>query len=66
MLRIDPQTAIVEELTRKAAFSPEDAIEQHAVRQSLGMLMAPFDAAVSHLTDTGIVGCVMDALYLKR
>ncbi|GAW36929.1 hypothetical protein RA2_04004 [Roseovarius sp. A-2] len=62
----DFQSAIVGELERQAAFSPEDAIEPHAMRQSLGILMTPFDAAVSDLTDRGMVGSVMGALYLKQ
>lgn len=62
----DHPTTIVGELTRKEAFSPENAVDQHAVRQTLGMLMNPFEAAVADLADKGVIGVVMGELYLKQ
>jgi len=62
----DPQAAIVDELKRQGALCPEDAVEQHAVRQALGMPSTHFDAPVADLTDRGIVGTILGALYLKR
>lgn len=65
MRTTDPQTAIVDELKRQGAFSPEDAVVQHAVRQALAMPAARFDTPVAELTDRGIVGTILGALYLK-
>jgi hypothetical protein len=62
----DFQSAIIGELERQEAFSPEDAIEPRAMRQGLGIPMTSFDAAISDLTDRGMVGSVMGAIYLKQ